>query len=106
MSLRSRGKSDGVMVSPWRAFAGAGCYGYAGMGGKPAKPSPSVIPQRLLLPVILFALAACATPGGPGASEQDKPLYPGPQSNVASLSEVIAAHPDGPAGLQYARLGL
>ena len=93
MSLRGRGKSDGVMVSPWRAFAGAGCYGYAGMGRKPAKPSPSVMAQRLLRPVILFALAACATPGGPG---EDKPLYPGPQSNVASLSEVIAAHPDDP----------
>jgi len=95
MSWRGRGKSDGVMVPPSRPFAGAGCYGYAGMG-KPAKPSPSVKAQRLLLPVILFALAACATPGGPGASEQDKPLYPGPQSNVASLSEVIAAHPDDP----------
>ena len=66
------------------------------MGDKPAKPTPSVTAQRLLLPVILFALAACATPGGPGASDQDKPLYPGPQSNVASLSEVIAAHPDDP----------
>ena len=90
MSLFGRGKPDCVVVPLWRAFAGAGCYGCAGMGGKPARPSPSVTAQRVLLPVILFALfalAACATPGGPGAPDQDKPLYPGPQSNVASLSE-------------------
>src|SRR3974377_298637 len=109
MSLFGRGTPDCVIVPPRRAFAGAGCYGCAGMGGKPAKPSPSATAQRVLLPIILFALAACATPaapvvlsptsvsaraaspppGGRGPPNQNKPLYPGPQSNVASLSEVI-----------------
>ena len=96
MSSLGRGESDCTIVPLHRGFAGAACYGCAGMGGKPAKPSPSVTAQRALLPIILLALAACATPGGPGGPEQDKPLSPGPQSNAASLSEVIAAHPDDP----------
>jgi tetratricopeptide (TPR) repeat protein len=79
-----------------RFFAAAACYRCAVMGGKPATSRPSVMAQLVLLPVVLLALAGCATPGTPGASEGDKPLYPGPQSNVASLSEVIGAHPDDP----------
>jgi Tfp pilus assembly protein PilF len=51
---------------------------------------------RLPLPILFLALAGCATVSNPSASDQDKPLYPGSQSNVASLSEVIAAHPDDP----------
>src|SRR5262249_40603123 len=89
MSPQGRGKSDYVIVARRRFFAGAGCC-------RPAKPRPNVIAQLVVLPAMLIALACCATPGSPGASDQDKPLYPGPQSNVASLSEIIAAHPDDP----------
>jgi tetratricopeptide (TPR) repeat protein len=49
-----------------------------------------------LLPIVFLVLAGCATVSNPSASDQDKRLYPGSQSNVASLSEVIAAHPDDP----------
>src|SRR5579872_4693932 len=81
-------------VTRRRVFAGPGCYPRITMGGKPARPRRDIGGQLAVLPVVLLALARCATPGA--VSEQDKPLYPGPQSNVASLSEVIAAHPDDP----------
>src|SRR5438874_9008344 len=94
-STLSREKLDCVIV-PRRAFADVACYRCDPMGAKPTTSRPSLPAQFLLLPVALFALAACATPGAPGGTAEDKPLYPGPQSNVASLSEVITAHPDDP----------
>jgi tetratricopeptide (TPR) repeat protein len=96
MSSLEHRELDRVIALPGRAFAGTGCYRPFPMGGKQAKWRLGLTRQLILLPVILFLLAACATPGNPGAAESDKPLYPGPQSNVASLSEVIAAHPDDP----------
>ena len=84
------------MIVPRRAFADVACYRCDPMGAKPTTSRPSLPAQFLLLPVALFALAACATPGAPGGTAEDKPLYPGSQSNVASLSEVITAHPDDP----------
>src|SRR5262249_51220407 len=56
----------------------AGCYPCAAMGCRPAKSRPNVTAQLVVLPAMLIALACCATPGSPGASDQDKPLYPGP----------------------------
>ncbi|MFZ0238174.1 MAG: hypothetical protein WAL37_12570, partial [Xanthobacteraceae bacterium] len=63
MSSFGRGKLDCVIVPPWRVFAGAGCYRCAVMGGKPAKSRPHVLAQFVLLPIALFALVGCATPG-------------------------------------------
>ena len=61
---------------------------------------------RWPLPIVFLVLAGCATVSNPSASDQDKPLYPGPQSNVASLSEVIAAHPDDPQAYNMRGCGL
>src|SRR5262249_12313746 len=85
---------DCVSIPRPRAFVGAACYRLVRMGAKPAKLRWTV--QFVLLSVTFFAFAACTMPGAPGAASEDKPLYPGPQSNVASLSEVITAHPDDP----------
>src|SRR6516165_2386198 len=61
-----------------------------------AKLKRNKIARRLPpLAAILLVLAGCATGGNP-ASDRDKPLYPGSQSNLSSLSEIIAAHPDDP----------
>jgi len=43
-----------------------------------------------------FGLASCATMGNPPASGVDSPLDATSQSNLTSLSEVIAKHPDDP----------
>jgi tetratricopeptide (TPR) repeat protein len=94
MSSLGREQSDCMIIPRPRVFLGRDCYRSLPMGAKPAKSRLTA--QLVLLPVILFTLAACATPGAPGTAGEDKPLYPGPQSNVASLSEVIAAHPDDP----------
>src|SRR5579859_1933356 len=96
MSSLGRQKQDCPIATLRQVFARASCYRCTIMGGKPGQSRPRLTARLILLPTTLFALAACATPGTPGASDQDKPLYPGPQSNVASLSDVIAAHPDDP----------
>src|SRR6516164_4854537 len=92
MSLFGRGKPDCVVVPLWRAFAGAGCYGCAGMGGKPARPSPSVTAQCVLLAVIFvicFAHAVCVSRGAPGAAKEENPQEPAPQLNATALGQII-----------------
>ena len=54
------------------------------------------IAGRLPLAVIVLGLAGCTTLGKPTDTAQDAPLHESSQANLASLSEIIAAHPDDP----------